>query len=544
MASSSKSLIFVSSVQKELAAERRALKEYVHNDPLLSRFFEVFLFEDTPAADRRADQVYLPEVDRCTLYCGLFGNDYGFENAAGVAPTEQEFNRASAAGKTRLIFVKGTDDKARHPKMRALISKAGGQLIRRRFETIAELTAALYASLVEFLDARGTIQSRPFEDRPAPGASLDDIDAGAVATFVRRARAERQFPLPPDAPLNTVLTHLNLLCDQQPTQAALLLFGRQPQRFTPAAEVRCMHFHGTEIQRPAPYYQIFQGSLFEQVDRATNFALGVLNRGVGTRALSPQAPVIFEIPPDVIREAIVNAIAHRDYTSGAAVQVSVFADRVEIWNPGLLPPPLTPEGLRHPHRSIAHNPRIAEALFLARYIEKFGTGTLMMIRESAAHALPEPDFEQRSGEFVTTVWRDWLTASVLSRLNVNERQMKALSHIKSAGRITNAEFQKLAGGSPRTALRELSALVESGVLRLVGSGRGAVYVLAVKRAMNAPNAPPDHQAAPKEKRAIIAPNAPANKPAKSPPAPTTLSAAKRGKRLTKGSRKTGGSNGS
>jgi hypothetical protein len=132
----------------------------------------------------------------------------------------------------------------------------------------------------------------------------------------------------------------------------------------------------------------------------------------------------------------------------------------------------------------------------------------------------------------------------LSRLNVNERQMKALSHIKSAGRITNAEFQKLAGGSPRTALRELSALVESGVLRLVGSGRGAVYVLAVKRAMNAPNAPPDHQAAPKEKRAIIAPNAPANKPAKSPPAPTTLSAAKRGKRLTKGSRKTGGSNGS
>ena len=113
MASSSKSLIFVSSVQKELAAERRALKEYVHNDPLLSRFFEVFLFEDTPAADRRADQVYLPEVDRCTLYCGLFGNDYGFENAAGVAPTEQEFNRASAAGKTRLIFVKGGAQRGR-----------------------------------------------------------------------------------------------------------------------------------------------------------------------------------------------------------------------------------------------------------------------------------------------------------------------------------------------------------------------------------------------------------------------------------------------
>ena len=211
-----------------------------------------------------------------------------------------------------------------------------------------------------------------------------------------------------------------------------------------------MHFHGTEIQRPAPYYQIFQGSLFEQVDRATNFALGVLNRGVGTRALSAQAPVIFEIPPDVIREAIVNAIAHRDYTSGAAVQVSVFADRVEIWNPGLLPPPLTPEGLRHPHRSIAHNPRIAEALFLARYIEKFGTGTLMMIRESAAHALPEPDFEQRSGEFVTTVWRDRLTASVLGRLNLNERQLKALPLIRQRSRFSNSDYQTISGATRET----------------------------------------------------------------------------------------------
>ncbi|MFM7752136.1 MAG: ATP-binding protein [Opitutaceae bacterium] len=481
MPAASRSLIFVSSVQKELAAERSALKEYVHNDPLLRRFFEVFLFEDTAAADRRADRVYLPEVDRCTLYCGLFGNDYGFENAAGVSPTEQEFDQASAAGKARLIFVKGTDDKARHPKMRALISKAGSQLIRRRFETIAELTAALYASLVEFLDASGTIQSRPFEDRPAPGATLDDIDAGAVATFVRRARAERQFPLPVDAPLTTVLTHLNLLCDHQPTQAALLLFGRQPQRFTPAAEVRCMHFHGTEIQRPAPYYQIFQGSLFVQVDRATNFALAVLNRGVGTRALSAQAPVIFEIPPDVIREAIVNAIAHRDYTSGAAVQVSVFADRVEIWNPGLLPPPLTPEGLRLPHRSIAHNPRIAEVLFLARYIEKYGTGTLMMIRESVAHALPEPDFAQRGGEFFTTVWRDWLTASVVDRLNLNERQLKALSHIKSAGRITNADYQQISMTTRKTATRDLDVLVGKGVFQRVGEKRGSHYVLSRKK---------------------------------------------------------------
>ena len=134
--------IFVSSVQKEFAAERRAIRSFVGSDPLLSRFFEVFLFEDVPASNRRADEVYLTEVDRCDVYLGMFGNDYGFEDAEGVSPTEREFDRATAEGKTRLVFVKGTDDRARHPKMQALVRKAGAQLIRRRFSAMPELCGA------------------------------------------------------------------------------------------------------------------------------------------------------------------------------------------------------------------------------------------------------------------------------------------------------------------------------------------------------------------------------------------------------------------
>ena len=350
--------IFISSVQKELAEERRAIRDYLRGDPLLRRFFDVFLFEDLPASDRRADDVYLDEVGRCAIYVGLFGQEYGYENSAGVSPTEREFDQATALGKTRIIFVKGADDAGRHPKMRVLIGKAGAQLIRRRFTGIADLTGALYASLVEHLERNGKIQNRPFDQRPCLDATLDDIDASGVRDFVRRARHERQFPLSDTAPVTDVLAHLNLLRDGQPTNAAVLLFGREPQRFLPAAEVRCMHFHGTEIERPVPFYRIFQGNLFEQVDRAENFVRSVINRSVGTRALSAQAPVTYEIPPAVIREAIVNAVAHRDYTSAAAVQVSVFADRVEVWNPGELIPPLTPERLRHPHSSIARNPRV------------------------------------------------------------------------------------------------------------------------------------------------------------------------------------------
>ncbi|MCX6925510.1 MAG: DUF4062 domain-containing protein, partial [Verrucomicrobia bacterium] len=465
----------------ELAAERRALKEYIQGDALLRRFFDVFLFEDLPASDRRADEVYLDQVDHCAIYLGLLGNEYGFEDAEGVSPTEREFDRATALGKTRLIYVKGSDDKSRHPKMLALVRKAGGQLIRRRFSDVAELTGAVSESLADHLVSKGLVQDRPFEEQPCPGATLAHLDADSVSAFVRRAREQRQFPLSEGASLPDVMTHLNLLLDGRPTKAAILLFGRNPQSAFPSAELRCMHFHGTEIARPVPFYQVFKGNLFKQVDQAIDFVLSKINRSVGTRAEGPQAPTQYELPKEVVAEAIVNAIAHRDYASAAAIQVSVFADRVEVWNPGELPPPLTPERLRHPHSSIARNHRICEALFLTRYIEKFGTGILMMIRESAAHGLPEPQFEQRAGEFVTTIWRDWLTNTVLARLQLNDRQRLAITHLKIHGRITNPGYQQAAGTTRATAIRDLADLIAKGVFTRHGAARSAYYTLSRNR---------------------------------------------------------------
>lgn len=469
--------IFISSVQKELAEERHAVKVFIENDPLLRRFFTVFLFEELPASDRRTDAVYLAEVDRCAIYLGLFGNDYGFEDADGLSPTEREFDRATIQGKHRLVFIKGTDNQQRHPKMQALIHKAGDQLIRRRFNTSDELNTALYASLVDHLESCGVIQNRPFDERPCPDAALDDLDASKVTSFVRQARVGRQFPLAENAPLMDVLTHLHLHHEGHPTNAALLLFGRDPQRFLPCAEIRCMHFHGTEIQRPVPFYRIFKDTVFGQVDMAVDFVMSKLNRSVGTRAESSQAPVRYEIPPDVIREAIVNAIAHRDYTSAGAVQVSVFADRVEVWNPGTLSAPLTTESLRHPHGSIARNHRLCEALFLASYIEKYGTGTLMMIRECIAHELPEPDFVQRGGEFTTVIWRDWLTDQVLAGYGLNDRQLKAVAYLKVNGSIASSGYQQLTGVTPKTAARDLSGLVENGIAERRGEKRASHYVL-------------------------------------------------------------------
>ena len=113
----------------------------------------------------------------------------------------------------------------------------------------------------------------------------------------------------------------------------------------------------------------------------------------------------YELPRLAVAEAIVNAVAHRDYASNASVQVMLFADRLEVWNPGQLPPSLTPEALRAPHASIPHNPLIAEPLFLTRYVEKAGTGILDMIGLCEEANLPTPEFRQESGQFIQTLWR-------------------------------------------------------------------------------------------------------------------------------------------
>ena len=396
--------IFISSVQQEFTVERAALRDYLRGDALMRRFFEVFLFEGVPAADRRADEVYLDEVERSDLYVGLFGDDYGFENAKGISPTEREFARATKQGKTRLIYVKGATDKTKHPKMQALIRRAGNELIRRRFVDAPSLLSAVYASLVAYLEENKLILTGPFDGATCRGATLKDLDAAAMKTFIRDARASRGFPLKESATGRELLTHLNLLDAGHPSHAAVLLFGRAPQRFLPASEIKCAHFHGTEVAKPIPSYQVYKGTVFALVDQAVDFVMSKLALSVGTRAKSAQAPVAYEIPREVVAEGIVNAVAHRDYASQGSVQVMLFADRLEVWNPGRLPSSLSLANLRKPHGSVPHNPLLAEPLYLTQYIERMGTGTGDMIRRCREAGLREPKFEMADG-FTLTIWR-------------------------------------------------------------------------------------------------------------------------------------------
>lgn len=474
--------IFVSSVQKEFESVRHDLKAFLMGDAVLRRFIsEVFLFEELPAGDRRADEAYIEAVERCDIYLGLFGYEYGRPDSEGLSPTEHEYDHATRCHKTRLVYVWGSEESRRHPAMKKLVHKASTELIRRRIEDFSALTSEVYASLVDHLDRQGALRVLPFDDSACDTAVLKDLSRKRIDWFLETARRERGFPLKANTDTKVLLTHLNLMTNARPTNAAILLFGINPHKYHQAAETKCVHCHGTEYRRPFASMQVYSGDLFEQADQARDFVLAKINRSVGTRAESNQAPATYELPPDAVAEAIINAIAHRDYHSNAAVEVRLFADRLEVWNPGSLPGTLVLADLRRDHASVPNNPLIAEPLYLARYIERLGSGTQSMIELCRAAGLPEPVFEQRSGFFVSTIWRDWLTEEVVNTLGISERQKQAVKYAKQNGQITNSEYQPLVGVTRKTSTRDLNGLVEQRVFDLVGSKRGARYVIAKKK---------------------------------------------------------------
>ena len=397
--------VFISSVQREFANERRQLCDYIRTDALLGQFFVPFIFEDMPASEVSAKKAYLTQAAECHIYLGIFGTQYGYEDAEGVSPTEREYDTATAHFAHRLTYILHTDE-PRHPKEQAFISKVEQDVVRRSFATYEELRTAVYNSLIDYLVQKEVIRRVPFDAAAHPVATYDDIDSERVRTFVNKAREKRKFPLTFADGMEKIFSSIHVLTDDgRLTNSALLLFAKDPQRFFRTSEVRCAQFYSTIVEKPIRNYQVFTGSLFEMIDKAVGFVMSRIDARVGTRDHSADAPVDYELPESAVAEAIANAVAHRDYASNASVQVMLFRDRVEIWNPGRLPDGFTVQKLREIHSSEPTNPVIAHPLFLAGYIEHLGTGTTDMITACEGYGLRAPEFRQAE-DFRTIIYRN------------------------------------------------------------------------------------------------------------------------------------------
>lgn len=388
--------LFVSSPQEEFHRERQMLADQVRSDPALGRFFEVFLFEEQPATDLTPRRAYLTAVDQCDVYVGLFGETYG-RAADPTSPTEDEFDRATAGRKTRFIFVKKGRDADRDSRMTALIRKAEQSVIRAEFTDAPSLWLALEEALVAHLAEEGVPRPGRFDEEVCANASLDDLGEEPFRVFLKRVRPSLREHFG-DAPKRTeILANLDLLEDGRLTNAGILLFGGSPTKFLPSALVKCVQFHGSGAASPVLVSSFIEEPVLGAIDRATEFVMSRLNTRIGFRTESAKAPHYPEIPPEVVTEAIVNAVAHREYTSRASVQVMLFRDRLVICNPGRLLGSMTVSDLSQIHTSVPRNRLIVRALRHTRYMEEVGMGTVRMIEGCRKAGLPEPKFTVTSG---------------------------------------------------------------------------------------------------------------------------------------------------
>lgn len=268
---------------------------------------------------------------------------------------------------------------------------------------------------------------------------------------------------------------LRLTENGQLKRAALILFGKDPGKFYPNTFVKIGRFgkDDTDIK----FQEIEEGNLIT----LTQSVLNQLNHKFLTRPIEFEGMHRIEkgeYPVPAIREMLLNALVHRNYM-GAPIQIRVYDDKISIWNEGSLPEGLTLAALKRSHSSRPRNPIIADVTFKGGYIDAWGRGTIKILDSCKQADLPEPEMKEQDGGFIITLYKSSdLSEEKLVELELNERQLKAVSFVKEKGRITNKEYQELFGISRETASRDLADLSEKGIFESSGSkGAGSYFKL-------------------------------------------------------------------
>ena len=317
-----------------------------------------------------------------------------------------------------------------------------------------------------------------------PDTTLADLDAEQLKHFIQAIKAKGRLPVPDNASPIDVLRKLKLIKNDTLTRAALLLFNKNPDDWFPSAFLKIGRFRSpTLIVNDLEAH----GPLMEQVESATNwfrekFETEFIITG------NPQREVLWEYPLKAVREAIINVVCHRDYTSAAHSQIRLHDDRLEIWNAGGLPSSLTLEELFQEHDSVPRNPKIAEAFFVAGFIERWGSGTVSIAEELENAGLTKPKFESHSGKFRLTLFKKQRAASLMtvdlsssteysSSREIRILQILAAENFLSLQTIIDRLGQEDSSVASRTIRDNLTRLKKHGHISSKGRGRGSVWFL-------------------------------------------------------------------
>ena len=236
------------------------------------------------------------------------------------------------------------------------------------------------------------------------GAAVDDIDSDAVEYFVEHGIESGRVPKSCRKDTVThVLESLNLFdASGNLKKSAVLLFGKNPLRFIPGVRFRIGRFGESETELITQ--DVVEGDVIRMADRVIELLkIKYLNSLISYEGL--QRKETLEIPEEVLRELIYNAIVHKDYR-GVDIQLQVFSDRIVLWNEGVLPSGYTVETLLHPHKSRARNQSMADVFFRAGFIETWGRGIGRVCEVMAASGLESPQFNCVCGGVEVVVKRE------------------------------------------------------------------------------------------------------------------------------------------
>ncbi len=328
-----------------------------------------------------------------------------------------------------------------------------------------------------------------FESLVPPGATLDDIDwdkaerylallEGLIAATTEEALHNRGCLVTP--PLPPPKSGGGKRGGYRPTNAGVLLFGIQPERFVKSSEIIVVRYVGREMSDEFVREDV-RGTLPDQIRRAEAFLASNMKRGVRLVSLEREERV--EYPVKAVREAIVNAVAHRDYSiRGDEIRIFMFSDRIEFYSPGRLPGHVTVDNIVE--ERFSRNEVIVQVLADMGFIEHLGYGIDRMIKLMRDYGLPAPRFQETAGGFRVILYGhgEGLVSEEIDRgrwshLDLNQRQEKALTHLLEKERITNRQYQELCPDvSSETIRRDLADLVSKNVLLKIGRKRATYYI--------------------------------------------------------------------
>ena len=359
---------------------------------------------------------------------------------------------------------------ARSPELHAL--QDGRVLVRHRTEN-----RPMGGEAIRHLAA--TKSTGDFEIDTVPASSLRDFDKYVIDEYLER-RAERGRPL--KGRLEDHLIEIGAMVeDGTATVAGLLLFGKRPQTYLPQSGGVFVKFRGKDPRGRdglAGYERRveLEGPLARLMEQAWQLVWDTMRVEAVVSGLKREE--VPEYPQFAVREALINAICHRDYRlKGRRVEIRMYEDRLEVISPGGLPGYITLDNIVEEHFS--RNPRIVAGLFQWGYIEELGLGIDRMIEEMLQFGHPPPEFKATPYSFTVKLFNLIDRAPVIQwDTNMNERQMKAMAFIKENGRITNRDYQSLCPDVSSETLRlDLVDLVDKGLLLKIGDKKGTYYIL-------------------------------------------------------------------